>query len=45
MMWKKKRRGPNPLGVMFAVAGAGLLMLLAKAVLPDLFRYGRIHRM
>jgi zinc transporter ZupT len=43
-MWNRKHRG-SPLGVILGVAAAALAVIVVRSVLPDLIRYGRMHRM
>jgi hypothetical protein len=45
MMLRRKRRGLGPLGVLAALAGAGVMLFLMKNIFPDAIRYARIHRM
>ena len=46
-MWKKKklRNGPSPLMTVLGLAIAGIVILAAKNLVPDMFRYARMHRM
>lgn len=46
-MWKKKklRNRPSPLMTVLGLAIAGIAVLAARGLMPDLFRYARMHRM
>lgn len=46
-MWKKKklRNQPGPLMSVLGLAIAGIVVMAARSLLPDLFRYARMSRM